>query len=110
MEDLVAIRVTDEVGKLHYFMTWGRVFGPIDQAPLLQAVGSHLAVFGLKNFREIALCDTLRDASDQPYFFEALFDFSRQGIPFGEGYELWEEERRKSIERGKEIYYLGAQR
>ena len=46
-------------------------------------------------------------AADQPYFYEALIIFSRQRIPYGRAYAKWRTTRRKQIEAGKEIYYLG---
>lgn len=116
MEDLVAIRVTHEDGSRHYLMTWGRLFDAVDPEGLLDAITPHLSRFGLQKHKEVFLCYTLAEASDQPYFYEALFNFSRQGIPFGDGYKKWRKKKKRSILsgegilRGKDILYLGDKR
>jgi len=107
MEDIVAIRVVDSEGEEHYFLTWGRIFDAVDPAPLLEAVTPHLSNFGIKNFSEIKLCRSLREASTQKYFYECFFSRCQQKIPFGDGYEEWRQERKAKIEGGKEICYLG---
>lgn len=91
-------------------ITWGRIFDAVDAASLLEAVTPHLSQFGLRDYSDVFLCYSLAEASDQPYFYEALFNFSRQEIPFGEGYEAWREEKRRKILSGKDIYYLGDKR
>ena len=107
MDDLVAVKVTDEEGGLHYFITWGRIFDAVDPQPLLEAITPHLSVFGIKNLTGISLCCSLREASSQPYFYEALFVFGQKKIPFGKRYECWRKKQKKAIKKGKEIYYLG---
>lgn len=110
MEDLVAIRVTHEDGSLHYLMTWGRIFDAVDEVALLDAVTPHLSKFGLGNFSAISLCYRLSEASEQPYFYEGLFDFSREGIPSIKGYKKWRKEKKRNILSGRDIYYLGDKR
>ena len=101
MEDIVAIRVIDSRGKKHFFVTWGRVFDAVDPKPLLDAVRSSLPKFGgMSAIRSIRVCETLQEAADQPYFYEALFSFSRER-------DLSERVRRARIIAGKNIYYLG---
>ncbi len=107
MEDLVAVKVTDEEGKPHYFITWGRIFDAVDPEPLLQAITPHLSSFGLKNFTGISLCRSLREASNQPYFYEALWKFGQKKIPFGKNYNSWRKKQKKAIQKGKETSYLG---
>lgn len=101
MEDIVAIRVVDSRGRRHFFVTWGRVFDSVDPEPLLDAVRSSLPKFGaLSKIRSIQVCETLQDASKQPYFYEALVSFSRERI-------LSDRVRRARILSGRDIYYLG---
>jgi hypothetical protein len=107
MEDIVAVKVMDYEGNAHYFITWGRVFDAVDPESLLQAITPHLPRFGIKNFTDIRLCSSLREASGQLYFYEALFNFSQKTIPFGKSYELWRKKQQERIQNGKEIYYLG---
>ncbi len=77
MEDIVAVKVIDGAGKPHYFMTWGRVFDAVNPEPLLQALIPHLSKFGISSFSTISLCLSLREASNELYFYEALFSFSQ---------------------------------
>jgi len=50
---------------------------------------------------------TLQEAAQAPYFFEGLVSFAQRPIPFGDQYEDWRAKRRKRMEDGHEIYYLG---
>jgi hypothetical protein len=100
MEDVVAIKATDSRGKRHFFLTWGRAFGRTDSKPLLDAIRPSLSQFGLSRIRRLEICPTLQDASDQPYFFEALLFFTRQPA-------VSNVVRRRRIGSGKDIYYLG---
>ena len=97
----------DAKRKTHFVLTWGRAFDAVSPGPLLSAVGRHLRQFGIDAVRSIRICDTLRAAADQAYFYEALLVFSQQRVPYGKAYPKWRATRRKQIEAGKEIYYLG---
>jgi hypothetical protein len=107
MEEVVAIRIVDQKRKAHFVLTWGRAFDASSPAPLLNAVRRHLGQFGIHAIGSIRVCGTLQAAADQPYFYEALITFSQQRIPYGQTYAKWKTTRRKQIEAGREIYYLG---
>jgi hypothetical protein len=107
LEDIVAIKATDSSGKHHFFLTWGRAFDRVGSKPLLTAVRPALSQFGLSKIRRLEVCSTLQEASDQPYFFEALFAFAQKPAPSGKARRAWSAVRRKQIAAGKEIYYLG---
>jgi hypothetical protein len=107
MEDVIAIRVTDSSGTQHYFVTWGRVFDEVDPQPLLTAIRATAPQFGIEDISHAEVCETLQAASSEPYFYEALLSFSGQQIPHGKTYGKWKSARRRGIEAGKEIYYLG---
>lgn len=107
MEDLVAVKVTDDAEVDHYLITWGRIFDRVDPNPLLEAITPHLSSFGIKKFTRMSLCRSLRDASSQPYFYEAMFLFGQKKIPFGKNYTAWQKKQKKAIRKGQEIYYLG---
>jgi len=107
MEEVVAIKVVDAKRATHFFLTWGRVFEPVKPKLLLNAVRGGLRQFGIRGIRRIRVCDTLQAAAGQPYFYEALIAFSQQRVPYGKAYPKWAATRRKQIEAGKEIYYLG---
>jgi hypothetical protein len=106
MEDVVAIEVTRAGGSTTYYMTWGRLFDPVDPAALLAAVRCHLITPGDEP-ASLRVCNTLREASDAPYFFEGVIAFAQKRIPFGPGYDEWAAAMRGAIIEGKEIYLLG---
>jgi len=107
MEEVVAIKVVDAKRTIHFFITWGRAFDAVRPEPLVSAVRRQLRQFGVRVVRSIRICETLQAAADQPYFYEALIHFSRRRVPHGKAYAKWTAARRKQIEAGKEIYYLG---
>jgi len=100
LEDIVAIKAIDSRGKRHFFITWGRAFDRVDPKPLLSAIRPALSRFGLTATCRLQVCPTLQEASDQPYFFEALVAFAQKRVPSTAT-------RRKRIAAGKDIYYLG---
>ena len=106
MEDVVAIELTRADGSMSYCMTWGRVFDPVDPAPLLAAVRSHLIKPGDEP-ASLRVCETLHEASGATYFFESVIAFGQKQIPFGPGYDEWAAHMRSAIIEGKEIYRLG---
>lgn len=110
MEDLVGIRVVDGVMGECGFITWGRVFGAVEEDELAQAVRSHLHTCGLHDVESVEVCYSLRDLSHHTYFYEALFKFAREKKPSAKQYAKWIARKRKAIERGREVYFLGLPR
>ena len=110
MDDIVAVKVVDKKKVEYFFLTWGRVFEPINSNKLLLAVSKNLANFGVSEIVDISLCDSLQEASLQKYFFESFFKMSQKRIPFGKKYNLWLKSIRKDILSGKEIYFAGKQK
>jgi hypothetical protein len=106
MEDVVAIEASLADGSKLYCMTWGRVFGPVDPAELLDVVRS-LIVQPQDEPATLRVCDTLQEAAGAPYFFEALIFFGQRNIPFGPGYSEWEYRMRAAVKSGKQVYRLG---
>ena len=107
MEDVVAFWVKGK-GREVGFLTWGRVFDRVDEAPLIEALRSGIAVFGFPAESEISICDSLQEVSGCRYFYEGLLIFSHKPIPFGKKtYWVWAKKMRKAIPKGKEICLLG---
>jgi hypothetical protein len=108
MENIVALRVRLANGQRRYFLTWGRVFDPIDPTSLIDAVWKHLPKYQLPA-KAVALdmCDSLQEAASQRYFFEAYLWFSHRPIPFGSRYAAWARATRLRILAGDDICYLG---
>jgi hypothetical protein len=108
MENIVAIRVTDAKGKRHFFLTWGRIFDSTKTDELFIAIKPHLQKFGVKGASKLYLCESLREAAQQKYFFEAFFELSQEKISFGiKTYPKWKAKQKARIKNGKGIYYLG---
>jgi len=108
MEDVVAIKITDRKKGQVAFLTWGRVFDRTDPKPLEKAVANGVKHFGFVNVISIAVCDSLQEVRACEYFFEGLIAISWRPIRFKKNtYKPWAEKMRKSIARGKELYFLG---
>ena len=108
MEDVVAVEVTTEDGHRAYFMTWGRIQDAVDPEPierLMLKVAHRFAIGGVASGAR--LCDSLQEARDAPYFYEALITFAHQPIPFGPDYAKWRRRVQRRMRDGKEIYFLG---
>ena len=109
MDDIVALRVRLTNGEKRYFLTWGRVFDPVDPRGLCDAVWGQLDKFALGgDAARIDLCDSLREAAEAPYFFESFFAMCQKKIPFGDEYLEWATRTRSDIEQGRGLYFLGS--
>lgn len=64
---------------------------------------------GIDEIKEIRVCESLQEVSSGKYFYEALFELSNEGIPFGKGaHARWLKERRKELAKGTlDPYFLG---
>jgi hypothetical protein len=108
MEDVIAVRVRLRRGGSRYFMTWGRLFDPVDPAQLEAVVREHLGKFDLGGDPvSVEICSTLQEASAQPYFFEALWWFGQQEVPYGPAYKRWVSSKRRQLKGGHDLHYLG---
>jgi hypothetical protein len=97
-----------QAGGSRYFLTWGRLFDPVDPARLEAAVRTHLDKFDLGGTPvSVEVCLTLQEASSQPYFYEALWWFAQQRVPFGPAYKRWASSKRRRLADGHELRYLG---
>lgn len=109
MEGLVAVAVEfTEVGT-RYFIVYGRIFGAVDyeaiEAVVLKA--AQRSDYGGTPITA-TVCRTLHEASGQPYFYEALFDMARDAVsPGTRGYERWRRRIARSMNEGREIWFLG---
>ncbi len=108
MDDLVAVRVNLSSGDARYFITYGRIQDAVDPGPLEEIVLRHAGKYTLGGDAVSAqLCGSLRDARDERYFYEALYIFSQEAVPFGRGYERWRRRMDQEMRSGKHPYFLG---
>lgn len=108
MDDVVAIKVRDGKRGWVGFITWGRLWDPVDDTELLGAIRPHLHECGIDEPLEVVLCSALREVQSGEYFYEALLKFSWNGPTFGANYAAWREARRDDLKRGREIYCVGS--
>lgn len=107
MDDVVGVIAEDSVRGRVGFVTYGRLWDPVDPAELLANISAHLPECGIENVVSLSLCDTLSELREAPYFFESLISFSWRPIPFGPNYEQWRESTRREVELGRHIYCVG---
>lgn len=107
MEHIVGIKIQDKIIGTVGFITWGRIFHPVDSDELLAVVAKHTSKFGILHVLSIELCDTLQELAKLPYFYEALFEFSHNFALSANNYRTWKVDTKKAMKRGEEIYFLG---
>jgi hypothetical protein len=107
MEEIVALRATLSSGEDRYFLTWGRLFDAVEPQGLIDAVRPHVTRMARGEVSTLEVCDSLQDASGEPYFYEGLFAFCQTPIPYGSHHEEWVSDMRERVTAGKEIYFLG---
>ncbi len=112
MDEVVAVAVTLEDGAARYSLTHGRIFDPVDTAPIEAAVLKFASGCDLGAAPARAeVCTTLQDASQEPYFFEALVEMSRDFVsPSSLRYGRWKKKVAKGMSQGREIWFLGRPR
>jgi hypothetical protein len=109
MDDIVAVKVRDSKAVTHYIITWGRIFDPTDPIKLESLIAKYASKFGIKNLKNVSVCDSLQAASKARYFYEALLHFSQQKIPFGErSYSVWRAKMKREMQSGRLLFYCGS--
>jgi hypothetical protein len=108
MEDVVAVRVTFVGGGVRFFMTWGRLFDPVDPAQLCATIRQQVSARSAGGeVDDVSVCETLQEAREAPYFYEGLLHFAWERPAYGEGYERWRAAKASAIRGGKDVYDLG---
>jgi hypothetical protein len=108
MDDVVAVEVRTSDGSRSYFITWGRIQDRLDPGPLerlMLGVADHFALPAAVTSTRV--CESLSEARDAPYFYEALLEYAKSQIPFGDGYEIWRAERDQRMRDGQDIFFAG---
>jgi hypothetical protein len=104
MEDVVAIRYRDAKGDERCVMSWGRLFDAVDPAALLDAVRMHLSS---NEISDLCVCDTLREARDFEYFYEAMLQWSARIAASPNRDARWRKKHRKPDRMRRSLYNLG---
>jgi len=112
VEDLVAVAVSLSEGGTRYFIAYGRICDPVEPTALEAVVLNAARSTDLGGTPVVAsLCATLQEASGEPFFFEALFDMSRNAVaPGTRGYSRWKKRLAREMHDGREIWFLGTGR
>src|SRR5207302_10856461 len=94
-----------------YVLTFGRSFDRVDATTTLEIITRYSGRYDLGGKQSrVELCNSLQDASREPYFFEALFRLSQQPIPFGPTYSAWQRRIGAQMKKGEHLHYLGRRR
>ena len=108
MDDVVAIKVSETKSKIHFFLTWGRIFDRVNPEEVEALIRKYASTFGIKKAKTVTVCDSLQEAAKARYFYEAFFHISQEKIPLGKRtYEFWRIKMKKQMRKGREIYYCG---
>jgi hypothetical protein len=108
MHDVVAVKVVDSKRRAHFILTWGRIFDRVGSKSLEDLVAKRAQMFGIKSPKVVIVCDSLKEASQARYFYEAFFHFSQKKIPFGVStYERWGTKIRRQMASGQHLFYCG---
>ncbi|HVM35594.1 MAG TPA: hypothetical protein VM784_09635 [Actinomycetota bacterium] len=114
MDDAVAVAVKFGEGDAQYFLVYGRIFGSVETDALEAAVLRFAPSCGLEGSPTTAtVCATLQEASGEPYFFECLFEMTRDAVspsigPYGRWrHGRWRKKIARDMNEGRKIWYLG---
>jgi hypothetical protein len=88
VEDINGVRVRDAKRGWVGFVTYGRLWDPVDPSNELRVISAHFSTFGIEAL-EVQLFDSLQELASAPYFYEALISFAWNPVPLGSGYEAW---------------------
>ena len=108
MEDIVAVAVTTDLGRVCYFLTWGRIQDAVDPGPVEEIV-LRVAASHRTPGRPVSaeMCFSLQEASSAPYFYEYFLGFCQKRIPFGRSYRRWRRTMDRRMRDGHEIASVG---
>ena len=110
MEDLVAVAITFDGGRKRYVLAYGRIFDAVDPTEL-EAVVLEMAQRSDLGGTPVAasVCASLQEAAGEPFFFEALFEMTRDAVsPGSRRYARWRKRIARRMREGREIWLLGA--
>ena len=109
MEDVVAVPVALADGGSRYFLTWGRVGDPLDEAWVAGVVlraARRCDLGGTARTAEV--CWSLQEAAAETYFYESFWGMCRQAPTTRD--HGWRERTKEAMQQGREIWYLGRPR
>lgn len=110
MENVVAVTARTKDGHAVAFLTWGRLWDPVDDRKLLEVIASRSVAFAGAPMTDFKVCNSLSEVADYLYFYEGLLHFAWRPIPIGDSYESWREDRAARLaESGEDLYFLGRQ-
>ena len=110
MDDIIAVQLTDSKGVIHFFLTWGRIFGRTEPKKIEEIVVRHAPRFGISKPKAVKICDSLNQAAAARYFYECFFHLSREMMPIGaKPYAAWQAKMKRQILSGKQIFYCGTE-
>lgn len=106
MDNVAAVALKLSDGGTRYFLVYEIDLdaGTVEAAVLKAAKRSDFGGPPL----EATVCTTLQEASGEPYFFECLFEMTRDAVPPSSWkYARWKRRVARDIDEGRGLWFLG---
>jgi len=108
LEDVVAVTARTTDGRAVAFLTWGRLWDPVDESKLLEVLAAKSSSCAGAPMTDFKVCKSLGEASQFEYFYEGLLYFARRPIPFGDSYKSRRKDKAAGLaQSGADLYFLG---
>lgn len=107
MEDVIGFKAMSSNQRWVGFLTFGRLWGPLETEQLENAIRDALPSFGIDRSAEVYICESLQHLRSCPYFYEGLLSFAWRPISFGSGYDAWRQKQRDEVGTGSGVYCVG---
>ncbi len=109
MDNYIAVCVELENKQHRYFLTFGRIFDPVNGDKLCEIILHYASRYALGGVpKKAQICYSLNDASHAPYFYECLMQLYEFKCPVDKRkMKKWKSEMKKMILKGEMIMYCG---
>jgi hypothetical protein len=109
LENIIAVAMIGADGTKFYFLTWGRIFDPVDEEEIIKCVKIYADKCNVsKPIKAGYVCHDLQEASKQMYFYEAFYYMALVKVPSEKKpYQRWKTKIVEELKRGNKIFYLG---
>lgn len=106
MDNVAAVALTLREGGMRYFLVYEiDLDSDAVEAAVLKL--AHRSDYGGPPLAA-TVCTTLQEASGEPYFFESLFEMTRDAVsPSSWRYGRWKRRIARDMDEGREIWFLG---
>jgi hypothetical protein len=106
VEDVVAVKLRDRKRGDWAVVTWGRVYDPVDEKPLLDALRRVAPRMGFPDLEQLEVCYHLGEVREYQYFHEALLDFAVRMAKEPYETDAWKQAQRSDDALKRSVYLL----